>query len=369
MKKIIFVDDDARILDAFKRMLRKLSDEWQCRFATGADEAWEMVLADLPDAIVSDLNMPGKNGVDLLRYVRENTSSQFLPFILLTGNSEMKKRMECLDAGATDFLNKPCDFAELTARLRNALTLKAFQDEVRRQNEVLEQRVSERTSELEDSRREVIFRLAMAAELRDATTGYHIFRVGLLSKLLAAEIGFDQVFQEELFLASMLHDIGKLGISDSILLKPGKLTPDEYAAMKEHCKIGADALQCDLKTTFGLIAAEKGGHNRLLELSATIAFSHHERWDGSGYPNGLRGGDIPMTGRIVAVADVFDALCSVRPYKDLLPPELALDIIEEESGSHFDPSIVAALMKRREQAIEVITNHADSQLQQGPKAA
>ena len=369
VKEIIFVDDDSRVLDAFKRMVRRMSEEWSCRFAVSVDEAWTMVKDQMPDAIVSDLNMPGKSGADLLAMVRADESTHMLPFILLTGNNEARKRMECLEGGATDFLNKPCDFAELVVRLKNALTLKDFQDEVRRQNEILEQRVRARTVELESSRREVIFRLARAAELRDSITGHHILRVGLLSKLLALELGYDERFQEELLLASTLHDIGKLGIPDSILLKPERLNKEEFEVMQRHCQIGANLLRSDLYSTFQLLTNEDAHNNDLLTLAADIALSHHEKWDGSGYPNGKKGEDIPLTGRIVAVADVFDALCSRRPYKQSMGFDEAFSIIFSGAGAHFDPRIVEAMERRRSDAIDIMVEYSDEELGEKQTAA
>lgn len=362
MRQILFVDDDSRILDAFKRMTRKMSDEWCCHYASSADEAWEIAKRTPLDAIVSDLNMPGKSGIDLLRMVREHASLTRLPFVLLTGNNEARKRMECLQAGATDFLSKPCEFAELAARMKNALTIKDFHEEVGRQNEILAERVRERTMELESSRREVIFRLARAAELRDSATGHHILRVGLLSKLLALDLGFDAQFQEEILLASTLHDIGKLGIPDAILLKPSKLSSDEYSVMKEHCSIGAKLLRSDLYSTFQILAGDDAPKNDLLTLAADIALTHHEKWDGSGYPNGLAGESIPVTGRIVAVADVFDALCSKRPYKNAFDFDESFSIIEQGSGSHFDPAVAASLIARREDAVDIMVEYSDGEL-------
>jgi response regulator RpfG family c-di-GMP phosphodiesterase len=369
LKKIIFVDDDPRVLEAFMRMTRKKADEWSCRFAKSADEAWEMILGDEPDAIVSDLNMPGKSGADLLELVRNTPQTARLPFMLLTGNNEAKMRMHCLEQGATDFLNKPCDFSELVARMNNALTLKEFQDEVRSQNEILEVRVKERTLELESSRREVVFRLARAAELRDSATGFHILRVGLLSKLLAMELGFGEKFQEELLLASTLHDIGKLGIPDSILLKPAKLSNEEFQTMQSHCKIGADLLRSDLYSTFRLLSSEVNDANDLLTLAADIALSHHEKWDGTGYPNGLAGDVIPMTGRIVAVADVYDAVCSKRPYKEAFSFEDAIKVIHQGSGTHFDPKVASALIRRQKDAQDIMSEYSDDELVEKTTAA
>ena len=369
LKRIVFVDDDARILDGFKRMLRRMADEWDCQYATSADDAWERILADVPDAIVSDLNMPGKSGEELLTMVRSYAPTSMVPFILLTGNNESRHRITCLEKGATDYLNKPCDFTEMVVRLRNALTLKEFQDEVRRQNDILESRVKDRTLELESSQREVILRLARAAELRDSATGRHILRVGLLSRLIAEEIGFDQEGVNSMFLASTLHDIGKLGIADAILLKPAKLTEQEYTAMQAHCRIGADILRDDLQSTFRLLSGGKAGTNKLLELAAEIAETHHERWDGTGYPKGLKGEQIPLSGRVVAVADVFDALCSVRPYKKGLSPNESLEAIREGAGTHFDPTVVGAFLMRQDDAISIMNEHSDSAIQDRSIAA
>ena len=363
VRRVLFVDDDTRVLDGFRRMMRKLGAGWESKFALSADEAWESILAEVPDAVVSDLNMPGKTGGDLLRMVRGHEATVFLPFILLTGNNETKMRMDCLEHGATDYLNKPCDFSELVVRLKNALTLKDFQDEVRHQNEVLEQRVQERTIELESSRKEVIFRLARAAELRDSATGFHILRVGLLSRLLAEELGNSVKFQDDLLLASTLHDIGKLGIADAILLKPAKLTTEEFRAMQSHCRIGAELLRSDLHSTFSLLSGDSNISNGLLELAAEIAQTHHEKWDGSGYPEGLSGETIPVTGRIVAVADVFDALCSKRPYKEAMDFDSALATVKEGRGGHFDPSVVDALERRFLDAVAIMQEHGDSELE------
>jgi response regulator RpfG family c-di-GMP phosphodiesterase len=369
IRKILFVDDDSRVLEAFKRMMRKLGREWVSDFALSADEAWAKIQREVPDAVVSDLNMPGKTGADLLRSVRGEAATQFLPFILLTGNNESKQRMDCLESGATDYLNKPCDFSELVVRLKNALTLKDFQDEVRRQNEILEQKVRERTLELESSRKEVIFRLACAAELRDSATGFHILRVGLLARLVAEELGYDRKFQDDLLLASTLHDIGKLGIADAILLKPGRLTTEEYKAMQSHCRIGAEVLRSDLHSTFSLLSGDPNGSNGLLELAAEIAETHHEKWDGTGYPERLCGEEIPVAGRIVAVADVFDALCSTRPYKEAMKYDEALKVIQEGRGGHFDPAAVDALTRRFGDAVKIMDEHSDSQLKEKKVAA
>jgi len=361
MNKILFIDDEVRILDAFRRMVRSKRDDWECCFAASVDEGWQLIQEWSPDAIVSDLNMPGKSGIDLLKLVRAEEATRFLPFLMLTGNSEMNQRLACLEAGATDFLNKPCDFVELFTRLNNAIALKSFQDQVRQQNEILERKVRERTRELEASRREVIFRLAIAAEMRDFNTGCHILRVALLSKMLAEDLGCDEDFCESIFLASTMHDVGKIGVADSILRKPGKLTDTERAEMQEHCDLGAKLLKSKLNEVFSHLeeVEEVQTRNNLLELSANIALTHHEWVDGSGYPKGLKGDEIPLEGMIVAVADVYDALRAKRPYKDSYPPVVALQMIKEDSGTHFKSDVVESLIRRHADAEDIIARHTD----------
>ncbi len=361
MKKILFVDDEIRILDAFKRMVRSKRDEWECQFSTHVDEAWSLIQSWEPDAVVSDLNMPGKSGIDLVRMLRAEEKTRFLPFLMLTGNSDVQQRVACLESGASDFLNKPCDFIELFTRLSNAIALKSFQDQVWRQNEVLEQKVRERTLELEQSRREVILRLAFAAEMRDVDTGSHILRVSHMAQILADELGYDREFQESIFLASAMHDVGKIGISDAILRKPGSLTPEERREMQRHCKLGAGLLESNLTETFALFEEARPAQSThsLLALSASIALTHHERWDGQGYPTGLAGDDIPVEGCIVAVADVYDALRSDRPYKLSFPPDAALKMIVDGKGSHFSPAIVEALERRHADVEDVFLRHCD----------
>ncbi|MBN9502435.1 MAG: hypothetical protein BGO01_12675 [Armatimonadetes bacterium 55-13] len=371
MRKILFVDDEIRILDGFRRMVRSKRDEWDCSFAASADEAWTLIQEIRPDAIVSDLNMPGKSGIDLLGMVRGQEAFRFLPFLMLTGNNDLQQRVACLEAGASDFLNKPCDFVELYTRLTNAMALKSFQDQVREQNEILEIKVRERTLELERSRREVILRLAIAAEMRDSNTGAHILRVGLISRLLAEEMGYDSDFQENIFLASTMHDVGKIGISDTILMKPGALTPEERSEMQRHCELGAQLLRSKLTDIFKYFEEETNelNYNSLLELSAKIALTHHERWDGTGYPNGLAGDQIPIEGCIVSVADVYDALRSSRPYKSALSPEVAMAMMQKDSGAHFSVQVIQALVRRHAEVEAIIERHRAMDDEELPLAA
>ncbi len=346
-KKILFVDDEADIREMLRRMLRKQQDVWDMRFVGSAAEALEAVQANSFDAIVSDVRMPGMDGFGLLERLRADEKTKDIPIIILTGEGEPSLKRRALDMGATDLLNKPCDHEDLLARVRNVLRIKSYEDRLRLQNEVLEQRVRERTSELEESRREIIWRLAKAGEYRDDTTGDHIARVGYYSRLLAQGIGLEPSVVEMVFLTSPLHDIGKIGVPDSILRKKGRLDPSERTTIERHPAIGTSILTQASKGMDAFLAwqyeesssGQPDIHNPLTAMAASIALNHHERWDGRGYPGRLSGAQIPIEARIVALADVYDALSSDRPYKPAYPEEKVLAIIRDEAGRHFDPGI------------------------------
>lgn len=295
--------------------------------------------------------MPHRDGLELLEHVKATDSLKYIPVIMLTGNTDFTVKKKALDLGATDFLQKPCDSVELVVRLQNVLALKNFHDEIRAQNETLDALVRKRTLELEQSRRSIIHCLAKAAEQRDVETGNHITRVALYSQILAEELGYDEAFQETIMLASPLHDVGKIGISDDILRKPGSLSEEERAEMKRHCEIGASILQAELAPTFtsmSQIRFDRGKtnvSNELLGTAAKIAIAHHEWFDGSGYPYGIQGEDIPIEARIVAVCDVYDALRSARPYKSARTCEDTMSIIQAASGTQFDPDAIEALKR------------------------
>ncbi len=345
MKQLLFVDDEIRVLDGLRRMLRAKRDHWECHFAGSVAEALALVSSISLDAIVSDINMPGQNGLQLLHMLKSSEETKMIPVLMLTGNSDQDVKRQALTIGATDFLNKPFDFVELIARLQNAISLKEFQDEIRRQNALLEERIADRTRELEVSRKDIIIRLAKAAETRDMNTGHHIVRVGIISQLISDRMGYPAKFGEQMLLTAPLHDVGKIAISDNILRKPGPLNENERSAMQEHCAVGADILTEDLTSIFdrmGVAWIDEPTKNNLLEVAAQIAMYHHEHWDGSGYPKGLAGEEIPLEARIVAVADVYDALRSTRPYKRGFEPAVALKVICESAGRQFDPRVVEA---------------------------
>lgn len=355
MKHLLFVDDEQRVLEGLARMLRGKRDEWECEFATGVNEALTLMKNRDFQVIVSDLDMPHKSGLDFLKLLRADESLRYTPFLMLTGNGDSTVKKAVLEAGATDFLNKPIDFVELQVRLTNVLALQEFQDEMRVQNVILDRIVRIRTAALDFSRREIIYRLAKAAEARDTDTGNHILRVALAARLLAKHLGFDDVTQEYILLTSPLHDVGKIGISDAILRKAGPLTDAETAQMKMHCEIGADILTESIEPLLHFFGAQgsETHSNVLLEMAARIALHHHEHWDGTGYPQGLAGEDIPIEARIVAVADVYDALRSERCYKPSMGEDDSLRMIREASGTHFDPRIVEVLAEHFDEIEQV----------------
>jgi putative two-component system response regulator len=281
----------------------------------------------------------------------------------LTASTDSETKTKALHAGATDFLPKPVDASDLLPRLRNALIVKAHHDHLSGYSCQLEEQVRIRTAELEISRIQVIQCLARAAEYRDDTTGSHVMRVGRYVGVLAAEVGFIGSEIDMLCLAAQLHDVGKIGLPDGILLKPGRLTPDEYTIVKSHCDIGYRIVQPLDADDFNAIRmhcdVSARGESPLLALASRIAHTHHERWDGKGYPRGLAGENIPIEGRITSVADVFDALTTSRPYKEAYLPQKALAIMEEGRGTQFDPKILDALLRRMPQILAIHGQYAD----------
>jgi len=349
-KHILFVDDEPNFLEGLSRMLHGERDKWEIHFANNVGQALEEIGKIPYDTIISDVSMPGRNGFDLLSKLQESEQTADIPVIILTGRSDLDLKRRALEQGATDLLSKPVHAEDLLARVRSVLRLKTYQDELKAQKVLLEQKVRERTAQLDKSRLDIILRLGKAAEYRDEETGNHILRVGCYCQVLAEELRMTPEFAEMIFLASPMHDIGKIGIPDGILLKKGRLLEAERKTMQSHCIIGGEILLEEPKNvkvflnfrdyhfTLGEI------DNSLLEMAAQIALSHHEKWDGSGYPKGLRAEDIPLSGRIAALADVYDALRCSRPYKPAYSPEQTLDIMGKEAG-HFDPMVFNAFEK------------------------
>lgn len=280
------------------------------------------------DLVIVDHIMPGMDGVDFTAALRARPAYRTVPVIMVTSDLDNSVRIEAIRAGATDFLQKPFDPTELQARVANLLALRQAQVELADRAQWLTREVERATAHLLAREEEIIYRLARAIEYRDGDTGEHVSRVAGISRLIAEGIGLPPERCRIVYLAAPLHDIGKIGIADAILSKPGKLTPEEMARMREHVTIGARILE--------------RGTSELIRTAEHIAQSHHERWDGTGYPDRLAGTAIPIEARIVALADVFDALCSERPYKAAWPIDQAYAEILRCSGSHFDPDCVAA---------------------------
>jgi len=349
-RRILFVDDEPNVLQSLRRMLRSQPFAWETEFVDCAARAWDALLAARVDVVVTDVQMPGVDGLALLQRIRQNERTSDIPVVIVSGLAEAGLKARALDLGATDLLSKPIAVEDLLARLRSALRIKEFQEQQRRQTELLECAVRERTAQLAASQLEIIWRLGKAAEIRDEETGNHVIRVGHSSRTVAYTLGLDAEFSQQLFLASPLHDIGKLGIPDSILLKRGRLSDEERCLMQQHCEIGAAILSnCTSRPDHAAnsripgfsecVSFDSHTTNPLLKMAATIALCHHERWDGKGYPRKLAGESIPIEARIVAICDVFDALRSARPYKPAFSEERALDIVRSEFGLHFDPVV------------------------------
>lgn len=350
MPRVLMVDDEPRVLAGFRRALLGRGLECELREAGNGREALEVLRREPIDVVLSDVQMPGMDGLELLQAIRAETAWETVQVVIVTGLDARDQKARAIELGASDLLTKPVSTAELQARLRNALQLKAYQDDLRARNAVLEEEVRRRTTEIAASRAEVVFRLAKAAELRDEETGLHVVRVGCYCRTIAQTLDLGAAFCDTIFLAGPLHDVGKIGIPDEILLKPGKLDPGEWTVMRRHTQIGAAILSRE-PGAFEALLSSSGGlrslveprpENPVLAMAADIAMAHHERWDGDGYPRGLAGNDIPLAARICAVADVYDALGSVRPYKPAYPEEQVLAIMADGRGSQFDPEVYDA---------------------------
>ena len=346
-----------------QRLLRRHQDEWQVLFAKSVQEALGLITTNSFDVILSDVQMPGKSGFDLLAELQANKTTRSIPVIILTGSGEENIKRKALKNGATDLLNKPVDYDDLIARITSALRLKTYQDEIIEQNLTLEKKVQERTAELASLHHDLIWRLAKAGEMRDEETGEHVIRVARYSRQIAIAMGLSKRETDLIFFTSPLHDIGKIGIPDNILLRPCKLNAEEWSIMSRHCQLDAAIL---LEKPRGMALLEAESHfasasfaidDEIKNTAATIALSHHEKWDGSGYPHGLAGTNIPLPGRIVAFADVYDALRSKRPYKRAFSREESWSIIEKSIGTHFDPEIYSMIKAMKDSFEHIRNNH------------
>lgn len=349
-KKVLFVDDEPNILDMLGRMLHQCGEAWEGEFCLSVDEALNALRRAEFDTVVSDIRMPKKDGLALIEAMRADPQMRRIPIIILTGEDDRTLKRRILDLGATDLLNKPVSREDLVARVRSAIRLKEYQDQLENQVELLDGLVRERTRQLEQSHREVLWRLAKAGEFRDDQTGNHVARVACCSCILAQAAGMPSGFRELLFQASPLHDIGKIGVPDAVLLKPGPLTPEERASIECHAEIGDNILRQTPKSVALLplidlgfpLPAESKIPSELIGMAGSIARHHHEKWNGLGYPDKLAGEEIPIEARLVALADVYDVLRSTRPYKAAMSAPEADEILRTQAGRHFDPRLVQA---------------------------
>jgi putative two-component system response regulator len=328
--RILVVDDQAPNVVLVERMLAQWGYE-QVTTTTQSHEVPNLCATLRPDLILLDLQMPKPDGFELMEILRPQTHGPpAVPVLVLTADATQPTRQRALTVGASDFLSKPLDPTEVRLRISNLLETRRLQLDLLGQNQELEGRVRARTQDLERARLELLERLALAAEYRDDNTQEHAQRVGRTVALLARALGVPEADVEVLATAAPLHDIGKIGIPDAILLKRAPLTPEEFTLMRAHTTIGAQILS--------------GSEFAILNTAERVARCHHERWDGGGYPDGLAGEEIPLAGRLVALADVFDALAHQRPYKDAWPIERTLAEIEAGAGTHFDPDVVRAFL-------------------------
>lgn len=326
--RILIVDDEEPNVLLLERLLARAG--YQHIFSTtDSRRALALVEGCLPDLILLDLRMPHVDGLTLLAEISSRVANDdFLPILVLTADVRDEAKERALSCGAMDFLTKPLQRTEVLLRIKNLLSTRSLHRRLQRHNQELEERVNERTRELEEARLEILQRLTQAAEFRDDITGQHTRRVGEMAARIAAALNLPAREVELIRRAAPLHDLGKIAIPDAVLLKPGRLTSEEFELMKLHTVQGAQLLS--------------GGRSELIQLAETIALCHHERWDGQGYPRGLKGEEIPLPARVVALADFHDALSHDRPYRPAWPRERVAEEIRGETGRHFDPQVVSA---------------------------
>jgi putative two-component system response regulator len=345
---ILIVDDEEMV----RRLLRrKLSSEgYQCQEAGNAEQALDKMRAILPALVILDIKMPGKSGIELLPEIKADYPDTSV--IMATAITDTSTAIQCMKNGAYDYITKPFNLDEVVLSVGRALEKRRLELENRDYQQHLEQKVARRTKELRQAVQKIklasldtIFRLSRAAEYKDEDTGAHVKRMSRYSAAVARKMDLNDETVETILYASPMHDIGKIGIPDRILLKPGKLSPGEWEIMKQHTVIGAQILE--------------GSDAEFIKLAEVIALTHHEKWDGSGYPGGFRGSKIPLVGRITAIADVFDALTSKRSYKEPFSVEKSFSIIKESRGSHFDSEVVEAFFAVEDEILSIREEYKD----------
>jgi len=336
-QRILVVDDVVENVDI---LVEALKGDYKMVAALDGEKALKLAHAPSPpDLILLDIMMPGMDGYEVCRQLKADQDTSAIPIVFLTSLNEERSEAKGLQLGAVDYITKPFNPDLVRTRVRNHIALKRHQDH-------LEELVENRTAQLEQANNmlrtaslDTIYRLSIAAEYRDQDTGSHILRMSHYTAAIARKLGLDGDLVESIMYAVPMHDIGKIGIPDRILLKPGKLTPEEFGVMKRHTTIGVTILS--------------NSEAEFIRLAETIALNHHEKWDGSGYPNGLKGTEIPMVGRISAVSDVFDALTTKRPYKEAFPVDRSLDIMRDGRGSHFSPEAIDAFFDVEDEILSI----------------
>jgi putative two-component system response regulator len=347
---ILIIDDQVQNIELLEAYLAP--ECYEIIKAFNGKDAVNIIAANQIDLVLLDIMMPGIDGFEVIRRVRQGEKNRLLPIILVTALKEKEDRVKGIEAGCDDFISKPVDKLELLARVHSLLKVKAYNGLMLNYRTELESEVTARTEQLKQALQRIktasldtIYRLSMASEYRDEETGAHIKRVSRYSAAIARKMGMDENTIETILYAAPMHDLGKIGIPDQILMKRGKLDPAEWKIIKFHTVIGAKILH--------------GAEAEFIKLGEVIALSHHEKWDGSGYPNGEKGQQIPIAGRIVAIADVFDALTSKRPYKEAFPTEVSLAIVKQGRGTHFDPDVADAFFGIQDEIINIKKQHSE----------
>lgn len=347
--KILYVDDVNENIDI---VLETLGDIYDIIVVKDGKAAIKMAKSECPDLVLLDIVMPGVNGYEVCKNLKSIKETKDIPIIFLTSMSNSTSKKTGFELGAVDYITKPFEIEELKARVHNHVLVKKAQENLFKQKELLELKVQERTFELKEALKkmeiasiEAILRLSRAAEYRDDDTGNHVFRVGLYSAEVGRQMNIGEDNVRKILSSAPMHDVGKIGIPDNILQKPGKLTDEEWVLMRKHTVMGAKILE--------------GSSSEIINLAEILALGHHEKWNGKGYPSGKKGEEIPLYCRIVAIADVFDALTTERPYKKAFTIEKSFQIIQEEKGQHFDPVVVEAFFAIQHKILEIREKYSD----------